>query len=161
MNLSNESTRRIEFVLHSNKTVIALSEFFDHLVQNGDDRYFHPHPFTLEESTRLANIKHSGFDLYYVAIQRDEVLAYGMLRGWDAGFEIPSLGIAVHKHARGFGVSKAMMEVMHCAASWRGAKSIRLKVHTDNKIAQSLYEKIGYKFIGEEGNEFVALYTFK
>ena len=161
MNLSKESTRRIEFILHSDKTIIALSKFFDHLVQNGDDKYFHPHPFTLEESTKLASIKHSGLDLYYLAIQNEEILAYGMLRGWDAGFQIPSLGISVHKQARGIGISITMMEVLHCAARWRGAEGIRLKVHFENKIARSLYQKLGYKIIGEEGNEFVAYYTFK
>src|SRR5258707_5978777 len=82
----------------------ALASFFEALVARGDDRWFHPHPFTAEYASRLA--AHEGRDLYYVATRGDKVAAYGMLRGWDDGYEVPSLGIAVHPDARGFGLAR-------------------------------------------------------
>ncbi len=57
------------------------------------------------------------------------IVAYGMLRGWDEGYETPSLGIAVHSEWQARGVGRRMMEHLHQVARVRGAKRIRLKVY--------------------------------
>jgi len=44
-----------------------------------------------------------------------------MLRGWDEGYETPSLGIAVHPDARGLGLARTFMGFLHAAASFQGA----------------------------------------
>jgi ribosomal protein S18 acetylase RimI-like enzyme len=91
-----------------------------------------------------------------VAKQGSEVLAYGMLRGWESGFEIPSLGIAVHPLHRGTGVARAFMLFLHDAARGRGARRIRLKVYPDNLAALRLYTALGYQVVGEESGQLVA-----
>jgi hypothetical protein len=45
--------------------------------------YFHPHPFTDDSTKTLA--RYCGKDLYYLLVDDNKVLAYGMLRGWDQG----------------------------------------------------------------------------
>jgi [ribosomal protein S18]-alanine N-acetyltransferase len=120
-----------------------LAAFFDALAARGDDRWFHPHPFTAGEAARLC--AYQGRDLYYAAVVGDAALAYGMLRGWDEGYETPSLGVAVHPDARGLGLARTFMGFLHTAASFQGARRVRLKVYPDNTPARRLYESLGYR----------------
>ena len=39
---------------------------------------------------------YEGDDLYFLQIKDNEIAGYAMLRGWDEGYTIPSLGIALH-----------------------------------------------------------------
>jgi ribosomal-protein-alanine N-acetyltransferase len=121
-----------------------LAEFFRAFASSEGSHWFHPHPFTPEEANERCI--YEGKDLYYVALGGGEVLAYAMLRGWDQGFAIPSLGIAVHPTVRGIGLGKAFMLFLHTAARLRGAKQIRLKVYPQNIVAVKLYEILGYRF---------------
>ena len=133
----------------------ALADFFRALQEAGDAQQFHPHPLTPEEAEKRA--EYAGSDLYYVLVEGDSVLGYAMLRGWDAGYQIPSLGIAIHPSARGIGLGKAFMHFVHAAARRRGAKKVRLKVYPDNLAAVRLYEQLGYTFQIEEAGQLVGV----
>lgn len=124
-----------------------LAAFFTHLRSTGEEARFHPHPFTSEAARERAI--YDGRDVYCVAIAGGVVLGYGMLRGWDQGFSVPSLGIATHAAARGIGLGRALMLYLHAEARRRGARSIRLKVYPDNRIAVELYRTLGYVFGAE------------
>lgn len=130
-----------------------LAEFFRALVEAGDAAEFHPHPLTVEEAARRC--EYSGKDLYYVLVDGRLVLGYGMLRGWDEGFEIPSLGIAVHPAERGKGLGLLLMHFLHAAARLRGARTVRLKVYSQNVRAVRMYESLGYEFRGTEAGQLV------
>lgn len=130
-----------------------LAEFFRALKRVGDDKYFHPHSLTDEEAKRRA--QYSGKDLYYVLVEGDKVLGYGMLRGGDEGYEVPSLGIVIHPSVRGMGLGKLFMHFLHAAARRRGASKIRLKVYRDNTTAVTLYKELGYTFQAEEAGQLV------
>lgn len=143
----------VECVLLAPRWTQPLAEFFQALREAGDDAEFHPHPLTVEEAARRC--QHTGRDLYYVVVERERVLAYGMLRGWDEGYEIPSLGIAVHPRERGKGLGRLLMEVLHAAAKRREARAIRLKVYPRNVGAVALYESVGYVFRGKEAGQLV------
>lgn len=132
-----------------------LADFFRRLMQAGDDQNFHPHPFDDEMAQRLAY--YAGKDLYYSVVDGDRVLGYGMLRGWDAGYDMPSLGIAILPEARGTGLGKLLMHFLHAAARRRGATRVRLKVHADNTVAFRLYQELGYVFRGEEAGQLVGI----
>lgn len=132
----------------------GLAAFFADLAAAGDDRFFHPHPFTAAEAARLC--VYAGRDLYYAAVA-DRVLAYGMLRGWDEGYQVPSLGIAVHPAARGTGVARAFMHFLHAAAAARRAPRVRLKVYPGNTAAKKLYDRLGYAFDGESNGQLVGV----
>lgn len=128
----------------------ALADFFAGLVAAGDDRFFHPHPFTDEEAQLIA--AYPGRDLYCAALAGARVMAYGLLRGWDQGYTVPSLGIAVRPDARGSGLARAFMLYLHAAARQRGAPRIRLKVYPTNVAARRLYESLGYCFAEAAGD---------
>ena len=136
--------------------LVGLLEFLEALRSNGEGASFHPHSFdkmaiqTILQSRKL--------DEYYVMRIDSDVVAYGMLRGWDAGFLTPTLGIATHPDHRRQGLASAMMKCLHSAAKLKGAKSIRLKVYSDNNRAIKLYKALGYMFIGHEGDQLIAVF---
>ena len=143
----------IEFRIVDRTLEESLAEFFRSLKRVGNDRYFHPHPFTDQEARRIAH--YSGKDLYYVLVEREKVLGYGMLRGWDEGYKVPSLGIVIRSSARGIELGKLFMHFLHAAARQRGASKIRLKVYPDNTIAVTMYQELGYTFQAEEDGQLV------
>ena len=120
-----------------------------------DETFFRPHPFTDEEARRITN--HSGRDVYGLLEDGARPVAYGMLRGWDEGYSIPSLGIAVRTPAQGRGFGRRMLEHLHDEARRRGAHKIRLRVHPDNLPARRLYESFGYRYSGEDRGELVMI----
>jgi len=120
----------------------ALAHFLADLAAAGDDAFFHPHPGDVASLRVLA--EQPGKDLYVVFVENDDVRAYGLLRGWNEGYEIPSLGIAVHPGARAHGLGRLVMEHLEAMARHRGAPAIRLRVHKDNARAIGLYESRGY-----------------
>ena len=132
-----------------------LAAFFGALVSAGDDRLFHPHPLTPAQAAVIAN--YAGADLYYALCDGCEVLGYGLLRGWDEGYAIPSLGIAMHPAARGRGLAAPFMHFLHAAAARRGAPQVRLKVYRTNERALALYERLGYTFATTDAPELVGL----
>ena len=120
-----------------------------------DETFFGPHPFTRDEARRIAH--QSGRDAYALLVDDGRAVAYGTLRGWDEGYPIPSLGIAVRTSAQGRGLGRLMMAHLHAEAARRGATLVRLRVHPDNVRARRLYESLGYAYAGEDRNELVML----
>jgi ribosomal protein S18 acetylase RimI-like enzyme len=121
----------------------ALTRFFDVLQFHGVEKTFHPHPLTADAAKERAS--YTGRDLYFILIEGHDVMGYGMLRGWDEGYEVPSLGIALHPTIQGQGLGRLLMEFLRLAALRRGAKKIRLRVSRNNRRAISLYRSLGYE----------------
>lgn len=130
-----------------------LIEFFGLLEGHQVSRYFHPHPFTPEQAKSLCG--YEGNDLFYVALDGARVVGYGMLRGWDEGYDIPSLGVVLHPDVRGTGLGKSFMHFLHAAAKIRGAKKIRLKVYPENQTAVQLYAILGYRYVEQSEGQLV------
>ena len=120
----------------------ALARFFADLAASGDDAFFHPHPGDVATLQSIA--EHPGKDIHAVFIEGEDVRVYGLLRGWNEGFAIPSLGIAVHPAVRAVGLGSLMMEYLETMARYRGANAIRLRVHKGNALATAIYERRGY-----------------
>ena len=133
----------------------ALSVFFATISKTEDSRFFHPHPFTKEQALSICYYK--GQDLYYILHTGTKIIGYGILRGWDEGFDIPSLGIVIHPEERGKGYGDLLMRFLHAAARIRGATHVRLKVYPNNKTAIGMYRKLGYKFEGKEETQIVGV----
>ncbi len=127
----------------------ALAELFAHI----DTTFFRPHDFTPAMAAEIAG--RSGRDLFALLFDGDMPVAYGLLRGWDEGYETPSLGIAVRTGLFGRGIGRRMMRELHRAAAERGSSAVRLRVHEDNVRARRLYERLGYVYAGEERGELV------
>jgi len=133
-----------------------LASLFLALARAGDDRLFHPHPLTPAAAWSICWHRNSAdgspHDEYHLVVApsedglKDNVVAYGMLRGWVEGYETPSLGIAVHPDHRGRGIARQLMDHLHVVAGERGAARVRLKVYRDNLAAVRLYESLAYEF---------------
>jgi [ribosomal protein S18]-alanine N-acetyltransferase len=126
--------------------------FLSALDEAGDADFFLPHAFTEQAVERILLTARK--DLYYVLADGTQVLGYGMLRGWDEGYAIPSLGIAIHPRFRGAGIGRIFMHFLGAAAKFRGASRIRLRVKAKNTKAAKLYESLGYEFCPEEEGEY-------
>lgn len=118
--------------------------------------YFHPHAFDEEQARRVCD--HQGQDCH-VGLFDDsrKLVGYGLLRGWEEGFAIPSLGIYISPRARGTGAAATFMAALHSMSADKGALKVRLKVHGDNTIAHALYTRLGYQFSSMQGSQHVGL----
>ena len=118
-----------------------------------DTTYFRPHAMTANGARQIA--ARGGRDCYLIGVVQGTAVAYGMLRGWDEGYAIPSLGVAVRRDLVGRGLGRATMLALHEIARREGAHAIRLRVHPDNRRASSLYRSLGYRVAGWERGEIV------
>lgn len=125
-----------------------LTIFFEALKQHEIDRFFHPHPFDAETAKHIC--EYSGQDWYaaqWIESQKfSGIGGYVMLRGWDAGFKIPSFGVCVHPDWQGIGLGRLLIQAAITVACLRQSPAIRLKVYPDNDRAIALYSQFGFKF---------------
>lgn len=73
--------------------------------------------------------------------------------------ETPSLAISLYKTYRGYGIGTAMMKEMLTLLKSKGYKQVSLSVQKAN-YATRLYQKVGFKIVGETKEEYIMLYTF-
>lgn len=131
-------------------------QFLLQVEMDGNAAFFHPHPFSEHEALQICN--YAGRDLYYALWVGKHLAGYGMLRGWDNGFETPSLGIVINTKYQGQGFGKLLMDFLHAAARVRGANRVRLKVYAQNIRAVSLYRKLGYHFNSVDDGQIVGYF---
>lgn len=70
--------------------------------------------------------------------------------------ETPSLAISLYKEYRGCGIGTRLMENMLRLLKKRGYKKVSLSVQKAN-YAVKLYEKTGFKIVGENEEEYIML----
>lgn len=116
----------------------------DILSNNDSGKYFQPHPFTLDYISKLPFSK----DMYCVVILDGKVIGYGMLRGWEEGYDIPMLGIYVDTpYRKNYGIGALLMSYMHAYARLKGCKQVKMKVHKTNTYVIEFHKKYsGYEF---------------
>lgn len=122
----------------------GLNDLFCALSANGDGNLFFPHPLTPGEARRLC--RYAGLDQYFVATINDRILGYGMLRGWDEGYTIPSLGLATHPDARIQGLAKFLMRELIQQAQNRGAPQLRLTADASRLRLINFFVRHGFVF---------------
>ncbi len=138
-----------------NFTTINIERFIKFIENNTSDLvFFHPHE--MDYNSILSILSNKKNDKYKIVIHEDRVIGYGILRGWDEGFEIPSLGIMVDKDFRGIGLSKTIMKFLESNAKIMGAKKIRIVVHKDNQVAYNLYKSLNYEFETYNKNQLIS-----
>ena len=123
-----------------------------------DEKFFHPHE--LSYSGLLREVSNNPKNFYVFFMDIDNVIGYGLLRGWQEEYEIPSLGIMIDITQRGSGVSKNLMLHLESAAQIKGANQIRLTVYKENINAIALYNKLGYIFSDKNDNELIGIKNF-
>jgi [ribosomal protein S18]-alanine N-acetyltransferase len=136
------SPLRIAVLDHSNKQ--NLLSMLEGIKKHNESNWFQPHSFDIAtlENLCLPTIA----NLHYVLGDAETVFGYGLLRGWDEGFTVPSLGVAIDRRYRRQGLGGLFMYFLHAAARCRGATQVRLRVSRTNAHAHSLYLSMGYIF---------------
>lgn len=153
------TARDLEIVRLGEDRIDGLLAMLRAIAEEGMTRWFEPHPFT---RAHLQSLCAEGVrDLYYVMCAGPEVIGYGLLRGWDEGYDVPSLGIAIHPGRRGKGLGLALMEFLHAAAALRGSRKVRLRVYDNNEAAIALYRRLGYQFDAFAGGSGQPVVGFK
>ena len=121
---------------------IDLIESFFEGVSKDDELFFHPHPLNIIGFQKEISNKEK--NLYFFGENKGKFIGYGILRGWDEGYDVPSLGILISKKYKGKGYGLDMMEYLEIQSRKKRAKRIRLTVLKKNLKAISLYKQLGY-----------------
>ena len=133
-----------------------LDIFFQHINTPHYTQDFSPFPFDTKQATVLC--EYQGHDLYYGIIMEDtKIIGFGMLRGWDEGYETPSIGLCILKDYQGMGFGNLMLAFLETASRVKGCSKVMLKVKKSNDKAKRLYEAGGYIF-NEHDNEYLIGY---
>src|SRR5262245_34387391 len=70
-------------------------------------RGFHPFPLTAERARAL--VAEASLDRFYGARDGDgRLVGFSMLRGWNEGYEVPSLGVLVDREQHGRGIGRRL-----------------------------------------------------
>lgn len=135
-----------------------LGEFFAHIGRDEQTRrFFHPHPLTPEFAQHLCQRIDKTRDEYFVCWEEQGIIGYGMLRGWDEGYEVPSFGVCVLPSRRGEGLGQRLLRYALERCRLRGAKRVRLTVYRDNIWAVHVYRKFGFVFSSKNTEELVGI----
>lgn len=74
-----------------------------------------------------------------------QLLGYGTLLFRFGSRRGRLYSFCVHPVARGTGLGKQLLEALESAASERGAERLGLEVRADNRVALSLYRRMGFR----------------
>ena len=72
----------------------------------------------------------------------------GFFAGWTVEDELHVNNVACHPEFRRIHVGRRLMEEAAREAAMRGVTFVLLEVRSSNEAAQSLYRKLGYRFVG-------------
>lgn len=114
-----------------------------------DEPFFKP----FASAQALSNEMESN-NIHVTICVKEDIIAFGMLRGFAENWEEKVLGIWVDKAWRCRGIGTKVIGCLELEAMCRGIKSIRLHVDPFNP-AKRLYERLGYKFEGIFGREYL------
>jgi hypothetical protein len=93
-------------------------------------RFFYAFGSDEEEIARILGARRR--DVYSGMFWRGELAAFFMLRGWDAGYEVPSFGVLVDVRHRGRAFMRIALDVAKLVCRLAGAPRLLAKIHPDN-----------------------------
>jgi ribosomal protein S18 acetylase RimI-like enzyme len=110
---------------------------------------FHPFPLTDERAEFITCAPHR--DEYCGAFSREgRIVGMVMLRGWDEGYEVPSLGVVVGVAHQGRGIGRRLCAWAIGRAREKGCRRVRLTVQPGNARALGLYRSLGFREASRE-----------
>lgn len=110
-------------------------------------RFFYA--FGSDESAIAEMLSASKMDVYSGVFWQSNLIGVFMLRGLDAGYELPSLGVLVDENYRGNGILSLMIDSAKLIGRLSGAKRLIAKSHPDNAGLKNLI-RMGFRQIGVE-----------
>ena len=88
--------------------------------------------FNSDESVIAEMLAMCKIDVYSGVFWQDNLVGIFMLRGWDAGFEIPSFGVLIDQKYRGGAFMRLTLDIAKLICKLSGAKQLMAKIHPDN-----------------------------
>jgi hypothetical protein len=88
-------------------------------------------------------------DVYAGLYWRGEMVGVFMLRGWDAGFDVPSFGVLIDERQRGGDFMKLSLDAAKLICRLCGARALMAKIHPDN-ISPKGARRLGFVQTGVE-----------
>lgn len=93
-------------------------------------RFFYAFSFDAKEIEKILSGRKR--DVYSGMYWQGRLVAVFMLRGWDAGYEVPSFGVLVAENQRGRAFMKIALEMAKLICRLSGAPRLMAKIHPDN-----------------------------
>lgn len=122
-----------------------LSRFFEAQMDEYM-RWFDPFPYDWPTMERM--LKGATHDLFMgvwlLKEMSPELIAFWMLRGWDAGESVPEFGLVVDQHHAWRGIGRACLDMAISTCRMNQVPRMRLTCHTENRHAMNLYEQNGF-----------------
>ena len=126
----------------------ALARLLEDHAATEAARVFHPFPLTRDTALRLVTAARA--DRYWGAWIDGRMVGFAMLRGWDAGFEVPSFGILVDCRFRRRGIGTTLTAEALQTARIAGCRWVRLTVYASNRVALRLFDRAGFREVSRE-----------
>lgn len=110
-------------------------------------RFFYA--FDSDEKTIAEILSVARKDVYTGIFWGETLVSFFMLRGWDEGYEFPSLGVFVSEEYRGKRLLLLMIESAKVICKLSGVNKLIAKSHPDNAGLKNLLQ-LGFRQVGVE-----------
>jgi RimJ/RimL family protein N-acetyltransferase len=118
-------------------------------------RFFYAFGAGEEEIARILAARER--DVYSGIFWRGELAAVFMLRGWDAGYDVPSFGVLVDVRHRGRAFMRISLDVAKLVCRLSGATRLMAKIHPDN-VSPRGARRLGFVQTGVEAESGNVVY---
>lgn len=113
-------------------------------------RLFIPHAYDRKTLDAVVERAESGRDRVYLGIADEKAIGYFFL--WHFERDVPILGIGIVDGYQGMGLGKEFIRILVDDARENGNIGIDLTTLPCNERAFALYEKMGFRYIGDVDN---------
>lgn len=110
-------------------------------------RFFYA--FDPDESAIAKTLASSERDVYTGVFWQGNLVGVFMLRGWDAGYEIPSFGVMIDEKHRGKAFLNLTVDAAKLICKLSGINRYMVKIHPDN-VALRNVRRMGFYETGVE-----------
>jgi hypothetical protein len=110
-------------------------------------RFFYAFGFDEEAIEKL--LRERARDVYAGVYWRGEMVGFFMLRGWDAGYEVPSFGVLIDERQRGGAFMRLSLDAAKLICRLSGARALMAKIHPDN-VSPKGARRLGFVQTGVE-----------
>jgi RimJ/RimL family protein N-acetyltransferase len=93
-------------------------------------RFFYA--FNSDESVIGEMLTAAKMDIYSGVFWQTNLVGVFFLRGWDAGYEIPSFGVLIDEKYRGGAFMRLTLDTAKLICRLSGVKQLMAKIHPDN-----------------------------
>ncbi|CAN5711750.1 hypothetical protein BH20ACI4_BH20ACI4_26730 [soil metagenome] len=111
-------------------------------------RFFYA--FGSDENAVAEILSNNKKDVYSGVFWQDNLAGIFFLRGWDAGFEIPSFGVLIDEKYRGKAFLSLTVDTAKLICKMSGVNQYMVKIHPDNTALRNVHRMGFYKTGVEE-----------